>query len=133
MNTPFLKPTHDNVARAKAFVFEKWKERAKEYHRPEPLDLSNACKFASLFAREIFGVRLRGNWHHQYLVAPNGQIVDLTDAAGVPANIDPHAHDRHFWGNPEHKDDMKSCKPRVDKWKREFMQGLSYQIRSGST
>jgi hypothetical protein len=111
-----LPPTEENIRRAKAFVLRRWKERAKEMGRPEPTDLSNACKFASLFAQRLFGGRLRGNWHHQWAEV-RGQIVDLTDAAGVdlpPEEI--YEHDDDFWMNDEHEASLATCRPRVETW-----------------
>ena len=116
-----LRPTETNISRAKAFVLAKWKERAAELERPEPKDLTDACKFASMFAQQIFGGRLRGNHDHQWLEI-DGNIVDLTDAAGVerwPEDI--HEHDDDFWGNEEHQENMATCIPRVNRWVQEFL------------
>jgi hypothetical protein len=72
--------TPDLIDRAKQFVLRKPQERAMERGYSEvPADLSNACKFASLFAQRIFGGQRRGNWDHQYLVLPNGQPLGLTE------------------------------------------------------
>lgn len=119
----FLPPTPENIAAAKQFVMEKWKERANERSFSIPKDLSGACKFASLFAQKVFGGRLQGNWHHQYVVKGN-QTIDLTDAAGV--NIrNPYHHDPEFWMNPEHRTSLQSCMERVNKWVEEFKQNFS--------
>jgi|PlaIllAssembly_1097288.scaffolds.fasta_scaffold1327671_1 hypothetical protein len=114
----WMLPTPENIALAKQFVFEKWKERAKEYGHEEPADLQSACKFASIFAQRIFGGQLRGNYDHQW-VDLNGQVIDLADyIADDMENV--YLHDRGFWGNKDHKESMASCEPRVARWVQEF-------------
>lgn len=108
-----IKPTSDNLRLAKEFLWQKWQERANELSLNSPADLSNACKFASLFAQRLFGGELRGNYDHQYVVR-NGEIIDLTDGTKLH-------HDKHFWGNTEHQDSLASCVPRVEKWIQEFL------------
>jgi hypothetical protein len=129
-----LPHTAENIAAAKAFVLRKWVERFRERYPyivaddPSriPTDLSNACKFTSVFARSIFGGRLRGNWAHQFVEMEDGTIIDLNfDAADVKEIIDdgrdPHEHDDLFWGNAEHRDSVRSVVPRVKDWIKEFM------------
>jgi hypothetical protein len=133
-NTPRhpLPPTPGNVAAAKSFALRKWQERAREQRRDVPTDLSNGCKFASMFAYRVFGGQMRGNWHHQFVELPDGTRVDLTDAAGVPSEhsehpgmspkkVDPYKHDKRFWFNRDHRETLESCIPRVDKWVEEFL------------
>lgn len=108
-----MEATAENIQKAKAFVLQKWKERAAERGLPEPANLENACKFASMFAQRIFGGQIQGNWHHQYVVK-DGQIIDLTDGKH-------RYHDKTFWNNPGHKASMESCRHRVEKWVREFL------------
>jgi hypothetical protein len=120
-----LPATVENVTKAHDFVFEKWKERARENRREEPLDLSFSCKFSSMFAQRIFGGEIQGNYDHQFLRLDNGEIVDLNkDAADVQAIVDddedPYHHDDDFFGSPDHRDSMDSCQPRVDQWVDEF-------------
>lgn len=121
-----LPATPENVERAKQFVLQKWIERAKDRGYPEhalPTDLSSSCKFTSQFAQRIFGGELRGNWHHQYVQLPDGQMLDLNlDAEDVKKlGTLAHNHDRKFWRNPEHRESMASCRGRVDDWVREFL------------
>jgi hypothetical protein len=121
----YIPATPENIERAKEFVFDKWKERATERGSPEPLDLSYSCKFTSQFARKLFGGKLQGNYDHQYLKTADGQIIDLNlDADDVKALSDPHAHDPAFFGNRDHRNSMKSCLPRVNKWVEEFKSQL---------
>lgn len=117
-----LPATPENIELAREFVFRKWKERATEFGKPEPADLSYACKFSSMFAQRIFGGRLQGNIDHQFLRTPDGQIVDLNiEAADVKAlGAGAHQHDAGWFGCPDHKDSMASCRPRVAAWVREF-------------
>jgi hypothetical protein len=132
-----LPATPELVARAQQFILRKWRERAQERQVSEPTDLSSACKFASLFAQQIFGGQLRGNWDHQYVVLPNGQRLDLTEPSQNLADIqvagrDPYQHDQRFWNNREHRESLASCKPRVNQWVIDFLAELGsspdYQI-----
>jgi hypothetical protein len=125
--------TPSNIARAKDFVMRKWIERHHErfhnvaaFKNDVPTDLTDSCKFTSLFAREIFGGRLRGNHDHQFVELPGGQILDLNIEASDVRRLGAEAHehdDELFWGNPEHKDSVESCKPRALAWAKEFMAG----------
>lgn len=126
-----LAPTPENLAAASVFLLEKWRERARERGWSEPDDLTNACKFASVFAQDVFGGRLRGNWHHQWVDHPEVGRIDLTRGAGVEDHSERCAfggcslgpidqHDRHFWGNADHVDSLESVLPRVGKWVAEF-------------
>lgn len=116
-----LAPTPKNIAIAKRFVLRKWEERKLERGAAEPHDLSDSCKFSSLFAQRIFGGRLRGNEKHQY-VSLGGSIIDLNaDAADVQDMKHPYRHDPVFWGNTDHVASMRSCIPRVDQWIEEFL------------
>jgi hypothetical protein len=118
-----LPATPENIARARDFVLEKWQERGRE-RGYEVSDLTNSCKFSSLFAREIFGGKLRGSQAHQFVELPSGKILDLNiDAKDVRALGD-NAHDHdddYFWGNPEHKEAVDSCRPRVAQWVAAFL------------
>ena len=116
-----LEPTPENLAAASDFLLEKWVERATESRftgETGPTDLSGACKFASLFAQRVFGGRLRGSWHHEYVEHPTAGVIDLTGAQGVSLG---HSHDRFWWGNHEHVETLESCEPRVDRWVAEFL------------
>jgi hypothetical protein len=105
------------VAAAKAFVFERWCERAAELGLSEPDDLSNACKFSSIFASHVFGGEMQGNWFHQFVVLDDDSVLDLNeDAADVKAMLDPYEHDEEFWMNEEHAESMASCEARVARW-----------------
>lgn len=113
-----------NFDRMRSFVLQKWKERARERGLPEPKDLSNSCKFCTLFVKALHGGEIRGNYHHQFNVI-NGEIVDLSfDSEDVSKLDDPYEHDEIFWLNPEHKESMKSCKPRVRQWVKEYQSTL---------
>lgn len=155
---PALIPaTPENVAKAREFVLQKWIERfheryphlAQDPNHPEyPKDLSNSCKFTSLFAQVVFGGTLRGNEGHQYVELENGEILDLNSEAKDVAEMralhqqtgktgwhsidgresegwhyhgDPHEHDSGFFGNSDHYDSMRSVLPRVTDWVREFL------------
>jgi len=72
-----------NFALAKVFFFGKWCERSVQRELPQPLDLTGACKYGSLFMQCVFGGALRGHYEHQYNFI-DGRLVDLShDAADV--------------------------------------------------
>jgi hypothetical protein len=130
-----IPPTPANLKRFVQFLKEKWTERSKQRHDSwgdaqadqwqPPSTLEGACKFTSLFALRLFGGRIRGNEHHQYLELPNGKIIDPVP---VPDHDDPQYHDDDFWMNPEHKQSLESCLPRVKGWVNEFMSMNESQI-----
>jgi hypothetical protein len=75
-----LPATPEYVAKAKAFLVTKWRERATEVGRAEPADLSQACKFAALFAQAIFGGKIMANDYHTWVVL-DGRVLDLAEDA----------------------------------------------------
>jgi len=112
--------TPENFTRAKAFVLQKWKERAIERGSKEPVDLSYSCKFGTLFMKKVFGGIVKGNYDHQYNVI-DGKIIDLShDSADVLKLADPYHHHKKFFGSKDHRDSMESCLPRVEQWVEEF-------------
>ncbi|MBO9428721.1 hypothetical protein [Sulfitobacter sp. R18_1] len=119
-------PVSDELmAVAAAFCLERWRERAEERGLPVPRDLSYACKFTSLFLRELIGGEIKGNWDHQF-VELDGEIYDLNRSAEDVANlVDPWHHDPEFMGNPEHVEALESCIPRVRTWVEKFMSQYS--------
>ena len=108
-----LEATPENLAKVKEFLLLKWRERATERGRDEPSDLSGACKFGSLFAKAIFGGKVRGNTLHQVVYLAD-KVIDLTDQSLATF------HDRKFFGNKEHRESLMSCIPRVEGWVKEF-------------
>ncbi len=124
--------TPENITKAKAFLLRKWKERWRDRnpngtigHDDEPSDLSGSCKFSSMFAQKIFGGQIRGNYDHQFVVLRNGKVLDLNgDAADVKGIKTPYIHDRRFFGNRDHKESMRSCEPRVERWVSDFLRDL---------
>lgn len=119
--------SEDAEEAARDFALNGWNARRFERGLPAAKDLSNACKFASLFARELFGGTLKGNAEHQYLELPSGQVVDLTQGSAMFDEMDdPMVHDPDFWGNPEHVESLESCMPRVDDWVKGFLAPSAY-------
>lgn len=118
----YLLPEPLNIQKAKSFLLNKWHDRAKEWGRDIPNDLSGACKFASLFAQKLFGGKIRGNKNHQFVQLENGKVIDLTDDSRMVKMLkNPYKHDKDFWeNNTEIKKSLKSCEPRVEKWVKEF-------------
>jgi hypothetical protein len=135
MSRTTLPITPQTIAAAKRFVFAKWIERAKEMGRDEPVDLTSTCKFASLFAAEVFGGQMRGNFFHQWVELPDGQHLDLNDEAEdvaamlrgeIPADTQAYAalsrqrlpsplytHDQRHMRTRANRDSMASIRPRV--------------------
>lgn len=130
-----IQATPNNLKRFEQFLKVKWAERSKQRYdswgdtqdKPwqPPATLEGACKFTSLFANRLFGGRMRGNQKHQYLELPNGKIIDPVPVPGV---ANPQQHDEEFWMNPDHKDSLESCLPRVNEWVKEFMSMNESQI-----
>jgi hypothetical protein len=118
-----IEASPENIMLAKDFVFRKWLERATEMGLQEPEDLSGSCKFTSMFAQKVFGGRIRGNYHHQFVELENGEILDLNmDARDVKSLGElAYYHDRRFFGNPDHRESLKSCMFRVQTWVTEFI------------
>lgn len=107
----------ETVRLAQDFVLQRWIERAQELGKPLPVDLSLGCKFASLFAWQLFGGRLKGNCLHQYVVTHAGEILDLCAGSSELFSMsEPYAQDPHFFGNRDHVDSLNSCLPRVSMW-----------------
>jgi hypothetical protein len=115
-----LQPTPDNLRVARAFLEQKWRQRAHELARPVPRDLSGACKFAALFAQQVFGGRLQSNLDHDYVLRA-GVVLDLTNAVGV-SSAQPYRHDRRHHLNREHIESLELNLPRVESWVHEFLQ-----------
>lgn len=122
-----LEPTKENIKAAKDFVFEKWKERAAELEREEPVDLEGACKASSLFVQRVFGGEISGNWHHIH-VLKDGKIIDLNSEACDVRRLKElfgeegvYRADKKFLKRREFKDSMDSWNWRVNKWVEEFM------------
>jgi hypothetical protein len=121
--------TQDNIVKAKTFVLKKWQERAAERGKTVD-DLSNACKFSSMFAQRIFGGTIQGNYDHQYLVLSD-RVIDLNDdAMDVQKMSNPYRHDKSFFGKKDYKASMKSCEPRVEKWVEEFIRNNTLKFES---
>lgn len=112
-----LEASPENVQLAQDFVLQRWIDRAQELGKPLPVDMSLGCKFASLFAWQLFGGRLKGNYLHQHVVTHAGEILDLCAGSSELVSIsEPYAHDPHFFGNRDHVDSLNSYLPRVSMW-----------------
>jgi hypothetical protein len=138
-----LPVTPENIVAAKRFVLAMWKARAQELGREEPVDLTSACKFASMFAAEVFGGEVRGHFFHQWVELPGGQHLDLNDEAQdvammlrgeIPPEDQAYAklsrvrlpqpfykHDARHMRRRDNRASMQSIKPRVDQWVAEFL------------
>lgn len=126
--------TASNVELAGAIVMQGWRERASERGMPEPSDLTDACKFAALFAKVLFGGELRGSHAHHFNIV-DGVTVDLTVGSewmrsALAAGVDPYRHDPSFFGNREHIESLQSCLPRVHGWIRLFDQAYALEAQA---
>lgn len=151
--TPLTAPTQacgvsaTQIAELKQFITERWNERAQQLGRDEPADLTGACIFATAFAQRILGGQLRGNWHHTYLQMEDGQIIDLTEGAGVreqalermdlhaqhPSSrspffvgpdVDIHQHDPAFLRTSDFMDTWQSVQDRAEQWAQMYSHSL---------
>ena len=102
------------------FCLEKWRERAKERYMKPPEDLSNSCKFTSMFVRQILGGHITGNFYHQFCIVED-EIVDINQNCKDVLELDePHFIDSNFIGNRDHIFSLESCIPRLNDWIDEF-------------
>lgn len=104
------------VAELRAFVMERWLERAAELGLPAPTDLSSSCKFGALFCKSLLGGEIRGSFDHLYAFV-DGRVVDLSEgAADVAALAEPYRNDPAFLGSEDLAASLESCLPRVTSW-----------------
>lgn len=89
-HTP-TEPTPEAMIQAKDFLLAAWRERTLETGRPEPDDLTDSCKFTSLFMAVEFGGSVRGNYFHQFCRLPDGHVFDPNeDACDVRTLLETH-------------------------------------------
>lgn len=111
-----IEANDENIAAARAFCMARWTERAVDAGAPPPDDLSNACKFTSLFGSVVFGADIAGNYHHVYNVL-GGARIDINDGSKDIAMLEsPYRHDPEFIHSEAFEDSMKSCVARVTEW-----------------
>ncbi|MDU8352935.1 hypothetical protein RYA05_13820 [Pseudomonas syringae pv. actinidiae] len=105
---------------AQDFAYEKMCERAIGLGLDKPFDLSQGCKFSSLFVQQIFGGKIEGNEFH-YFNRIRGKIHDLNEFAFDVSNLDdPYKHDPREIMQYDYLISLESCLPRVKKWVVEF-------------
>jgi hypothetical protein len=108
--------TSHQFAHAKDFVFRMWCQLAIERDIAAPDDLSGACKYGSLFVRELFGGEIEGNYSHQFNRV-DGRLIDLShDARDVGLMLRPYQHDPDYFDIPEYQQKLAACMPRIDRW-----------------
>lgn len=145
-NTP-LPADVTTITAAKAFVLERWQERAREQGQAAlPPDLSGACKFSSHFASLVFGGDIRGNLFHQWVELPDGRILDLNEDAEDVALLkageipeyarqyaqwrrqsppeDVYTHDPKHMRRLDQRRSMASVRPRAERWADAFRGSL---------
>lgn len=125
-------PTPENIQHAREIAFEGWQQRAYERGMPAPVDLSDSCKFSSLFARALFGGVVAGNEDHQFVLI-GGNLLDLNhDAQDVRAMLEQgiaaHRHDDIFMSDDDNLDVLLSCVPRVERWCNMFEKRLAAKM-----
>lgn len=127
--------TDDNIELAKVFALRKWRERTQQQNtlysalsdlpdKPLPEDLTDACKFCSMFALKVFGGTMQGNYDHQWSVTEQDEVIDLTDSGQHPDHFYYYCHDDDFWLNEDHVDALESCIDRVNDWFASFVEEL---------
>lgn len=103
------------------FALVKWKERAADLGWKEPSDLSNGCKFSSLFVQRIFGGFLSGNERHIFNEI-EGKTLDLNaNSKDVLTMDEPYEDDGDSIYHPDYIDSLESCLPRVNDWIKGFL------------
>lgn len=113
--------SYENFAKAKVFVFGKWRENAVDGKLIQPTDLSGSCKYGSLFMQYVFGGAIRGHYEHQYNFI-NGRLVDLShDAVDVGCMSNPYLHEPTYFVIPEFQASLNQCVPRAKIWAEEFL------------
>lgn len=146
MQSAPLALTPENIAAAERFVLSAWKRYTKERHGQEAVDLSNACKFSTVFAQALFGGRVRANYYHCWLESPTGELVDLTQGVqfrdGIPEDLQlratkagldvgtPFTHDPRIFNEPEFVNGLGSLYTIVRSWVREFLDQLDWEYPS---
>jgi hypothetical protein len=123
-------PSATEIERARAVLRRGWAERATELGRPEPVDLSGACKFAALFAVSIFGGTLRANHAHAWAEL-GGDVVDLVAPSDATA-AGRYTPDPEFERRREFAESLDSCRPRVGCWVSESRRGQTGSDARGS-
>ncbi|HSD36034.1 MAG TPA: hypothetical protein VLC92_00915 [Rhodocyclaceae bacterium] len=118
---PLMHYDYKQFAHAKDFVFRMWCALASERHQQAPEDLSGACKYGSLFMRQVFGGSIEGHYAHQFNRI-DLRIVDLShDALDVRRMKTPYQHEAGYFDIPEYRIALQACAPRVDSWVQDFM------------
>ena len=98
-----------------------WVERYRQRGLPEPRDGSGSCKFASLFAKLVFGGKICGNPEHLY-VKLGDTIIDFSEASEDVRGLDAPYTDIPEWlENEDLKKSLISCLPRVSLWYDRFL------------
>lgn len=106
-----------NAALAELALDNLWMERCEERGIAYLGDRSGSCKFAALLARELFGGRLAGNFDHVFVVL-NHLIIDLNSTQSDAVGLGNSAYTRMDFVlcQPDYRDALSSCLPRVHKW-----------------
>lgn len=119
--------TEANLALADEALDHLWVERCEERGFGVPEDRTRSCKFAALFAREVFGGRLAGNRDHVFVIQASGEILDLNEKQGDVAWLGEDAYSRAdtVLLHPEYREALASCMPRVNRWVDWFIANLA--------
>lgn len=116
-----LDADEESLEAARAFVLERWRERAAERGGTVPPDLSGGCMLAAMFVKAVFGGSIQGNYDHVHNVV-DGRVVDLSrDSADVRALSDPYEHDPDFMGEPDFHENLVSWTYRLEGWVDAFL------------
>lgn len=127
----------DNLVIAKRIAFIGWAARAKERGLEPPSDLSNGCKFSSLFVKLLFGGEIKGSYLHQFNMIGD-ELIDFSEESLDVREIkeggdDPYEVDDDFLFNDEHIESMYSCLPRVQSWINRFNHSIQIEQSDNSS
>lgn len=107
------------------FLLKVWQQRATERLLRQPVDLSYACKFCSLFAVSVLGGELAGNQDHQFSILADGRVIDFTRDSEFTKSLHmPYLHDESFWLNKDHFESLQSIIPRVNDWLLQYLRPM---------
>lgn len=111
------KLTEETITIAKELMRDLWNEKRQESGLPQTDDRSSSCKFAALFARELFGGRLAGNEMHIFVVREGGAF-DLNEEQEDVLLLAGQAHLEHpkCVLHRDYRASLGTCLPRVKRW-----------------
>ncbi len=106
-----------NISLADKALSAMWEERLRKRGDPIFGDRSGSCKFAALFARNLFGGKLAGNANHVFVIK-DSKIIDLNDRQTDVIILGDKAHSQFnsLLCHIEYREAFTSCLERLKKY-----------------